>query len=152
MPALQVRDFPATLYDELKECAARNHRSIAQQTIIAVEEMLAEASSPSSARAERGLSRDSECAPSSGAGNEFSAPFDRGVVGLREGRAARAARSRKRQQLFEECDEIPWKGGGLSTEDIVAMVREGRDRLSDRDWLALDPLGSQDKSAQAVAR
>ena len=44
MPALQVRDFPATLYDELKECAARNHRSIAQQTIIAVEEMLAEAS------------------------------------------------------------------------------------------------------------
>ncbi|MFR7404423.1 MAG: hypothetical protein ACLUW6_07415 [Coriobacteriaceae bacterium] len=47
MPALQVRDFPATLYDELKECAARNHRSIAQQTIIAVEEMLAEASSPS---------------------------------------------------------------------------------------------------------
>lgn len=40
MPALQVRDFPATLYDELKECAARNHRSIAQQTIIAVEEML----------------------------------------------------------------------------------------------------------------
>ena len=42
MPALQVRDFPATLYDELKEYAARNHRSIAQQTIIAVE-MLAEA-------------------------------------------------------------------------------------------------------------
>lgn len=146
MPALQVRDFPATLYDELKECAARNHRSIAQQTIIAVEEMLAEASSPSSARAERGLSRDSECA----AGNEFSAPFDRGMVGLREGRAARAARSRKRQQLFEECDEIPWKGGGLSTEDIVAMVREGRDRLSDRDWLALDPFSSQEESAKAV--
>ena len=78
MPALQVRDFPATLYDELKECAARNHRSIAQQTIIAVEEMLSEASAPSSARAGRGLSRDSECAPSGGAGNEFSAPFDRG--------------------------------------------------------------------------
>ena len=114
--------------------------------------MLSEASAPSSARAGRGLSRDSECAPSGGAGNEFSAPFDRGVVGLREGRAARAARSRKRQQLFEECDEIPWKGGGLSTEDIVAMVREGRDRLSDRDWHALDPFGSQEKSAQAVAR
>lgn len=87
MPALQVRDFPATLYDELKECAARNHRSIAQQTIIAVEEMLSEASAPSSARAGRGLSQDSECAPSSGAGNEFSAPFGRGVVGC-----AKAAR------------------------------------------------------------
>ena len=152
MPALQVRDFPAALYDELKECAARNHRSIAQQTIIAVEEMLSEASAPSCARAGRGLSQDSECGPSSRAGHEFSVPFDGGMVGLRESRAAREARLRKRQQLFEECDEIPWKGGGLSTEDIVTMVREGRDRLSDRDWLALDPFGSQNDSAGAVTR
>lgn len=150
MPALQVRDFPATLYDELKECAARNHRSIAQQTIIAVEGMLNEAPARSSACAERGLSQDSECGPSSRVSHEFPVPFDGGMVCLRESRAAREARSRKRQQLFEECDEIPWKGGGLSTEDIVAMVREGRDRLSDRDWLALDPFSSQEESAKAV--
>lgn len=41
MPALQVRDFPEELYERLKECAASQHRSVAQQTIVAVERMLA---------------------------------------------------------------------------------------------------------------
>lgn len=40
MPALQVRDFPQPLYDELKVYAAQNHRSIAQQVIVAVEDMI----------------------------------------------------------------------------------------------------------------
>lgn len=40
MPALQVRDFPQDLYDGLKRCAEAEHRSLAQQTIQAVEEML----------------------------------------------------------------------------------------------------------------
>lgn len=37
MPALQVRDFPDDLYEKLKAVAQREHRSIAQQTIVAVE-------------------------------------------------------------------------------------------------------------------
>lgn len=41
MPALQVRDFPEDLYDQLKACAARNHRSVAQQTIAYVEQGMA---------------------------------------------------------------------------------------------------------------
>lgn len=40
MPALQVRDFPDDLYEQLKAYAASQHRSIAQQTIVAVEQML----------------------------------------------------------------------------------------------------------------
>ena len=36
MPALQVRDFPEDLYEKLKEVAQQEHRSIAQQTIVAV--------------------------------------------------------------------------------------------------------------------
>lgn len=40
MPALQVREFPEPLYEELRAFAAANHRSIAQQTIAAVEQML----------------------------------------------------------------------------------------------------------------
>ena len=40
MPALQVRDFPEDLYEKLKEVAAREHRSVAQQTIVAVEAMV----------------------------------------------------------------------------------------------------------------
>jgi len=41
MPALQVRDFPDELYEELKRCAANEHRSIAQQTVVAVRDYLA---------------------------------------------------------------------------------------------------------------
>lgn len=40
MPALQVRDFPDDLYEELKERAREEHRSIAQQTIACVEQAL----------------------------------------------------------------------------------------------------------------
>ena len=40
MPALQVREFPAGLYEELREFAAANHRSMAQQTVCAVDAMI----------------------------------------------------------------------------------------------------------------
>ena len=75
MPALQVRDFPATLYDELKEYAARNHRSIAQ-----------------------------------------------------------------RQQIFANFDELNWKCKTLTTDEIVALVREGREERTDRIMASLDPF------------
>lgn len=125
MPALQVRDFPATLYDELKEYAARNHRSIAQQTIIAVEEML------------------------SGAGS--SALFD-GACGYRPSQTFRSdavpvrsfeerwpfkhtvdeACVQRRRQIFADFDTIDWKGTPSAPEDIVAFVNEGRDDRTER--------------------
>ena len=37
MVSLQVRDFPEDLYEELKVVAKKEHRSIAQQTIVAVQ-------------------------------------------------------------------------------------------------------------------
>lgn len=40
MTALQVRDFPAELYEELRAYASANHRSMAQQTIAAVAQMI----------------------------------------------------------------------------------------------------------------
>lgn len=40
MPAFQVKDFPADLYDELKACAAAEDRSMAQQNIHIVREFL----------------------------------------------------------------------------------------------------------------
>ena len=42
MPALQVRDFPEELYNALRERARIEHRSIAQQTIVAVQSYLYE--------------------------------------------------------------------------------------------------------------
>ncbi len=51
MPALQVRDFPRDLYEELRSFAVAHHRSVAQQTVAAVDQMIhgvCEAGAPSS--------------------------------------------------------------------------------------------------------
>ena len=40
MSALQVKDFPDDLYEELRECAAQECRSVSQQTIYGLREFL----------------------------------------------------------------------------------------------------------------
>ncbi len=40
MPSLQVKDFPEDLYEELKEYAAEEQRSVSQQTIYCLREYL----------------------------------------------------------------------------------------------------------------
>ena len=40
MPALQVKDCPVEVYERLRECAARENRSISQQTVTILEEYL----------------------------------------------------------------------------------------------------------------
>lgn len=40
MPALQVKDFPSDLYEELRACAAIQGRSISQQTVHVLREYL----------------------------------------------------------------------------------------------------------------
>ena len=38
MPLLQVRDCPEALYDELRRCAERERRTIAQQNVVILEQ------------------------------------------------------------------------------------------------------------------
>lgn len=40
MPALQVKDFPNDLYEDLRKCAAAQDRNISQQTIHVLREFL----------------------------------------------------------------------------------------------------------------
>lgn len=40
MPALQVKDFPPDLYEDLRECAAVQDRNISQQTVHVLREYL----------------------------------------------------------------------------------------------------------------
>ena len=123
MPALQVRDFPDQLYAELKQLAEREHRSVAQQMIVAAEEMLAR-------RSLGGL--PSEAQPP-------AAPLEHAVVPQApqtpfpyydfSTEEERAARIRKRKKLFEEMDR--WREEHpmpeVSTEQIVQWIREDRD-------------------------
>ena len=41
MPSVQVKEFPQDLYDQLKAYSDANHRSMAQQLVVAAEQMLA---------------------------------------------------------------------------------------------------------------
>jgi hypothetical protein len=44
MPLLQVRDFPADLYEVLKDTAKRDNRSVAQETVVLLRDKLGDSS------------------------------------------------------------------------------------------------------------
>ncbi len=99
MPALQVRDFPEETYQRLKTYAASQHRSIAQQTIVAVSRMLDEADA-----AER---------------SDFTIVSDRRKAETAEERIAR------RRALFAEINALP--SINTTAEEMVASLNEDRE-------------------------
>lgn len=105
MPALQVRDFPQDLYDGLKRCAEAEHRSLAQQTIQAVEEMLRTR-------------------------NEASAPRPTSIFEP-DTEEARHNRIEERKALFAEIRKF---AATLPPDlpDVVEMCRESREELEQR--------------------
>ena len=111
MPSVQVKDFPAELYDQLKAYAELNHRSMAQQLIVAAEQMLATASA--SAQTPRKHAAASQPTDASDEAN-------------------RRARIAKRKALFAHIDASnknaqrrrTWGTGSL---DPVMLIREDRD-------------------------
>ena len=153
MPALQVRDFPEELYEELRAYAEANHRSIAQQTIACVESEL---------RRNRMREASSEQAVwdisgADGAHSVNGGPNGRGVpippnvreavAGTRsvdpfrwmkafeieseEEREARRAKWEKLRSRFAEMDKH-WKGPKPTCEEIAQMIREDRDERANR--------------------
>ena len=110
MPALQVRDFPDDLYEQLKAYAASQHRSIAQQTIVAVEQML-EAADAQHYWDGHDLHR-LERRP-----RDFD--FDT--------EAKRAVRIEKRKELFAEIDKLPKFDVPDDFPDTVELIRQGRE-------------------------
>ncbi|MEG0790172.1 MAG: argininosuccinate lyase [Gordonibacter sp.] len=110
MPALQVRDFPDDLYEQLKSYAASQHRSIAQQTIVAVEEMLA--------------------------AQNTSHYWDGGTLHRVASRpryldfdteAQRAERIKKRKELFAEIHALPKIELPDDFPSVAELVRQGRE-------------------------
>lgn len=138
MPALQVRDFPEDLYGRLKVYAEKNHRSVAQQTIVAVEQMLdqdAFASKDPSVSSEESAFQPRVIARPSRTVRE-SIELDRDPV-------ERQKRAEKRRTLFREIEEQR----ALSTSpffhdpsvpDPVTVIREMR---AERDRQMCETLG-----------
>ena len=103
MPALQVRDFPEDLYEKLKEVAAREHRSVAQQTIVAVEAMVS---------------------------GEYAHAKEEPRYRDVDTEAKRAARIKKRQELFGSAKAHPLvlPPDAPSPVDVIREAREERSR------------------------
>lgn len=102
MPALQIRDLPSGTYDGLKLRAEREHRSMAQQATVAIEEHLSL------------VPRDAE-------------PVRRATD--EEARRERAARHRA---VLERIDALPRVQIPDGLPGVVEVVREGREERDDR--------------------
>ena len=128
MPALQVRDFPEDLYEQLKEYAALNHRSIAQQTIACVE---AELARHRNASVFESLDPYDIPIPANVRAAALRArpvnPWALGQYADTEEDIKR--RRQKREKLFREIEELQkhLKDPRPSVEEVVAWIREDRD-------------------------
>ena len=110
MPALQVRDFPDDLYEQLKAYAASQHRSIAQQTIVAVEQMLEAAD-----------------AQHYWDGHDLHRLERRPRYSDFDTEAKRAVRIEERTELFAESDKLPRLDVPDDFPDTVELIRQGRE-------------------------
>ena len=133
MPALQVRDFPDDLYEELKTCAKASHRSIAQQTIACVESDLARRREFT---AHYGGAYAIDIPPNVREASErarFVDPFA-GTALEHEPPEVIEARREKRRRLREQIAELNkhWKGPKPTCEEVARMVREDLDERTDR--------------------
>lgn len=100
MPALQVRDFPPALYAQLKERAEQEHRSVAQQTVVAIESYL-----------------------------QQQPPAERGNFTVIQGDALTRAQKRRRvYDKIDALPRIEAPEGFPSDVELLHQCREERDR------------------------
>lgn len=121
MPALQVKHFPQDLYDELKTCAAKEDRSISQQTVHILRDYL---------RAYRQWSNRSDWEVIPKNSEAFSAYHDRIMTRRESEEVERQARIEKRKKIFEKIEnassfDLPEEYS--SEAELVHGMREERD-------------------------
>ena len=136
MPALQVRDFPQDLYDELRDYAALNHRSIAQQTIACVENEIRRSKAMNQQDSISDYT-DIPIPPTVREGAARARSVDAyGWTGAfrtetEEEREARRAKWQELRARFADLAER-WNGPVPTSEGVAQMVRDGRDERTDR--------------------
>ena len=135
MPALQVRDFPQDLYDELRVYAERNHRSIAQQTIACVESEIRRSKAMAEGEAEGGCTGIAipPAIHEAAMGARGVDPFGWAGVFQVEGEEAREARSAKWKELRKLFADLAerWNGPLPTCDELAQAVRDDRDARTD---------------------
>ncbi len=128
MPALQVRDFPDDIYEELRRCAEEDRRSIAQQTIVAVEDYLERR------KRLRVIEQDGDAAATAGCTHPLAAPAAAGAANgyVTPGRPPtdREAIRARRRTVLDNIKRVPLfdlPEGYENEADIIREMREERD-------------------------
>lgn len=122
MPALQVKDFPDDLYEELRECAAEECRSVSQQTIYGLREFLRMRKAYQSVK-----------------NALWAAPYVTDLL-EKEEEQKRLERVRKRHELLERIRE---RGPANIPDDFPSaaeIIREMREERTDRILEATEEL------------
>lgn len=139
MPALQVRDCPEDLYEELKLYALRDDRSLAQQTLHVLKCYVAER-------------RKAPCVQSDDAASfgVYSGANSRSSAGFSvEPQDEIERRQEKRRRIFASFDAdsskrpdgvVPLPEGYDSSADMVRDMRENRIQYLCGEQMAEDPI------------
>ena len=122
MPPLQVRDLPQEIYEPFKQMTELEHRSLAQQTIVALEYYLANHEIQDGKVIEKGQGRVG-----------LFTPFERdGVVFMTDPNAGSAAHRARLQALFDEISELPTPEDPDGSSTVAELIREERDSRAER--------------------
>ena len=116
MPALQIREFPPDVYEELKMCAEEEHRSISQQALAIIEGFLAERKRQQEIAA--AVDRAVPLPPK---------PWEPGYRAYQHSEAARKERLERHRAVLERIDALPRVEIPADFPSIEEIVREMRD-------------------------
>ncbi len=126
MPALQVKDFPSSLYEELRLCAIASDRSISQQTVHIIREYL------EAYRRKSGL-MDVGAAPSERFGELRRAPVNyEAAHSAMIDREGAEERTERRKRVFERIDSLPKFEVPDDFPDVVEIVHQMREERTDQ--------------------
>lgn len=139
MPALQVRDFPDDLYAELKSCAAKEDRSISQQTVHILREYL-KAYKRLAGRSDWMVVPKAETNVSGLGGGAHSSSKRESYYCDTATEAERQARIEKRRKIFEEIEAFQHPEIPDDFPSPVELVRQGREERDEQIFAALGGL------------
>lgn len=131
MPALQVKDFPDDLYEELRECAAQECRSVSQQTIYGLREFL---------RIHKAYQSVKNAL--------WAAPYLTDLLEDKE-RQERQERAKRRCELLKQIRELGPANIPSDFPDPAELIREMHEERTNQ---ILEAVGDLDKIREMEAR
>ena len=128
MPPLQVRDMPQELYDSFKHITELEHRSLAQQTIVALEYYL-----------ENHEIRGGKVVEKSAVRPQPFVPFEKdGVTYMVDPNETPEERKARLEALFARIEALPKIELPDDYPSVVDIIREEREARTDRILRALE--------------